>query len=153
MSLLKIDTQTSKMEERQKQTSNGNIPTQREIFLNRKDASQFWARTSIEFIQMRDKTYIQAIIHDITEQKQAQVELEKSYERLKELGNIINSSPGVLFLWKNSKGWPVEFVSENVKQFGYTREDFYSGNQGIMKLSGNSQFFFQYSVDSIADSG
>jgi len=73
-------------------------------------------------------------LKDILEKKEseqkrmiAQVELEKSFDRLKELENIINRSPGVLFLWQNSKGWPVEFVSENVKQFGYTQEDFYSG--------------------------
>ncbi|MFX0036206.1 MAG: PAS domain S-box protein [Candidatus Hermodarchaeota archaeon] len=60
--------------------------------------------------------------------KLAREELEKSFEKLKELEKIINNSPGVLFLWKNSQGWPVEFVSKNVDQFGYTQEDFYSGN-------------------------
>lgn len=32
------------------------------------------------------------------------------------------------FLWKNLPGWPVEFVSENVKElFGYSAEEFMSG--------------------------
>ncbi len=43
-----------------------------------------------------------------------------------ELENIINFSPAVVFLWKNIEGWPVEYVSENVRQFGYIPEDFYS---------------------------
>ena len=38
---------------------------------------------------------------------------------------IINRSPVVVFLWRNAQGWPVEFVSENVCQFGYTPADFY----------------------------
>ena len=34
----------------------------------------------------------------------------------------------VEFIWENSEGWPVEFVSENVKElFGYTAEEFKNG--------------------------
>ncbi len=41
---------------------------------------------------------------------------------------IISRNPVVIFLWKNTTGWPVEFVSENVKQvFGYTSEELISG--------------------------
>jgi len=46
---------------------------------------------------------------DITERKKAE-------EALSEAHNIINRSPVVAFLWKNEEGWPVEFVSENVKK-------------------------------------
>lgn len=45
-----------------------------------------------------------------------------------EFEEIINRSPVVVFLWRNAPGWPVEFVSENVRQFGYAPEDFYSGS-------------------------
>ncbi len=44
----------------------------------------------------------------------------------KELIQIINKSPVVVFLWKNSKGWPVEFVSENIKVYGYEPNEFLS---------------------------
>jgi PAS domain S-box-containing protein len=47
--------------------------------------------------------------------------------RLKELEHVVNLSPAVYFIWRADEGWPVEFVSENVRQFGYTPEDFYSG--------------------------
>ena len=67
------------------------------------------------------------MILDINERKIAQEEVKKSYNRLEELEYIINNSPGVVFLWKNSEGWPVEFVSDNVNQWGYTPDDFYSG--------------------------
>ena len=43
------------------------------------------------------------------------------------LETIVNQSPAVAFSWRAEKGWPVEFVSANVHQFGYTPEDFYSG--------------------------
>ncbi|MFX1573818.1 MAG: PAS domain S-box protein [Promethearchaeota archaeon] len=69
-----------------------------------------------------------SMVLDINDRKLAQKELENSYKRLRELEYIVNNSPGVVFLWKNSEGWPVEFVSENISHFGYTPEDFYSGN-------------------------
>lgn len=43
------------------------------------------------------------------------------------LSTIINNSQVILFLWKNEEKWPVEFVSENVTNFGYTVEDLTSG--------------------------
>jgi PAS domain S-box-containing protein len=58
---------------------------------------------------------------DITERKRAEVALQEAYR-------IINRSKAVAFLWKNAEGWPVEFVSDNVKElFGYKAEDFTLG--------------------------
>ena len=48
-------------------------------------------------------------------------------EKEETLRTIINNSQVVLFLWKNEDKWPVEFVSENVANFGYTVEDLTSG--------------------------
>ncbi len=54
--------------------------------------------------------------------------VEEEPERvLEELEKIVNRSPAVAFLWRATEGWPVEFVSENVRQFGYTPADFTSG--------------------------
>jgi len=67
-------------------------------------------------------THLVGSVHDITERKKAEKELQESY-------NIINRSPAVVFLWKNAEGWPIEYVSKNVKDlFGYTAEEFLSGN-------------------------
>lgn len=46
---------------------------------------------------------------------------------LDELQFIISKSPVVVFLWRAAEGWPVEFVSDNIRQFGYSPEDFISG--------------------------
>ncbi|MBP1909590.1 PAS domain-containing protein [Methanolobus bombayensis] len=43
------------------------------------------------------------------------------------LESIMSSSPAIVFLWKPEQDWPVEFVSENIEQFGYTVNDFISG--------------------------
>lgn len=40
---------------------------------------------------------------------------------------VVESSPVVLWRWLATDGWPTEFVSENVVQFGYSAQDFLSG--------------------------
>lgn len=63
----------------------------------------------------------QGIARDITERKHAEEAL-----RLSSL--VVENSPTVLFRWKAKEGWPVEFVSNNVVQFGYSPGDFLSGS-------------------------
>lgn len=53
--------------------------------------------------------------------------LHTALEKEEALKTIINNSQVVLFLRKNENKWPVEFVSENIGNFGYMVEDFTSG--------------------------
>ena len=46
------------------------------------------------------------------------------HTKLRNFQSMINRSPAVVFLWRPEKDWPVEFVSENVHQFGYDARDF-----------------------------
>jgi PAS domain S-box-containing protein len=56
------------------------------------------------------------------------IERSRAQKALQEANSIINRSPAVAFLRKNRAGWPVEFVSDNVKElFGYTSDEFTSG--------------------------
>lgn len=41
--------------------------------------------------------------------------------------SVLSSLPAVVFIWRPEKNWPVEFVSDNISQFGYKVEDFTSG--------------------------
>jgi PAS domain S-box-containing protein len=70
----------------------------------------------------------QGIVLDITRRKKVERALRKSLKMQKMLENIISKSPAVAFLWRNIENWPVDFVSENVTQFGYSVDDFLSGN-------------------------
>lgn len=65
---------------------------------------------------------------DITEQKKTDDALNESYIKYEELAYIVNQSPAVGFLWSVNKEKTVEFVTDNVKQWGYTPEEFYSQN-------------------------
>ena len=51
----------------------------------------------------------------------------KSLKVHKVLDSVLSSSPAVVFLWRPEKDWPVEFISENISQFGYSVDDFMSG--------------------------
>ena len=81
---------------------------------------QHWTYRALFDTQGKAIAY-QSIGDDITERKQMEEALREAY-------NIINRSPAVAFLWKNDEGWPVEFVSDNVRElFGYTVKEFTSG--------------------------
>jgi len=64
---------------------------------------------------------------DITHRKRAERCLRSALERLEQFEAIVNRSPAVVFLWRVNDDWPVEFVTENVSQFGYTADDLTSG--------------------------
>ncbi len=41
---------------------------------------------------------------------------------------VIDASPVVLFRWRPAPGWPVKYVSGNVRRWGYEAEEFLSGD-------------------------
>jgi PAS domain S-box-containing protein len=47
---------------------------------------------------------------------------------LRQANMVVENSPVVLFRWKNDDEWPVELVSRNITQFGYTPDEFLSGS-------------------------
>ncbi len=60
-------------------------------------------------------------------QRQRQ-ECRHAQQRLQILTDLIDRSPAVMFRWRIEPGvWPVDYVSDNVRQFGYTPDDFIAG--------------------------
>lgn len=67
------------------------------------------------------------VILDVTKLKETQEELRKALQELREMEIIINKSPAIVFLWRATEDWPVEFVSDNINQFGYEADELISG--------------------------
>jgi PAS domain S-box-containing protein len=51
----------------------------------------------------------------------------RAEEQLRLANLVVENSPAVLFRWKAAEGWPVELVSANISQYGYTRDELLSG--------------------------
>jgi len=70
-----------------------------------------------------------ASIRDITKQKNFEEQLKKANKDLAQERDMLVTGPVVVFRWQNKEGWPVEYVSSNVKKLiGYSVEEFTSGS-------------------------
>ena len=67
------------------------------------------------------------ISRDTLQRVRAEHELRHTLDTLQNFESFVNRSPAVVFLWRAEPGWPVEFVSDNVIQFGYQAQDLMSG--------------------------
>ncbi len=76
--------------------------------------------TNYERNEAGEITNLEGVIIDVTQRKLAE-------EALREANLVVENSPAVLFRWKDDDEWPVELVSANVIQFGYTPDEFLSG--------------------------
>ncbi|WP_135612803.1 PAS domain S-box protein [Methanococcoides sp. AM1] len=77
----------------------------------------------------RDDKYsgIICTVESFSEQKIREKTFKDMLSSKKKLEDIYKNSPVVAFLCTAEKDWPIEFISDNISQFGYTPEDFTSG--------------------------
>lgn len=67
------------------------------------------------------------VSRDALQRLRTEQKLLAALTELEKLESFVNRSPAVVFLWRAEPGWPVEYVSENVNQFGYEASDLMSG--------------------------
>jgi PAS domain S-box-containing protein len=75
----------------------------------------------------RQLTLLMEGMWKLVQHKQTTEILYEALRMRRVLESIMSSSPAIVFLWKPEQDWPVEFVSDNIEQFGYTVNDFISG--------------------------
>ncbi|HEY3360697.1 MAG TPA: PAS domain-containing protein [Methanosarcina sp.] len=116
-------------EELDRSIQKGEVSFNSEYRIFTKAGDMLWVneRTFIQREKDGEVACFQGIVLDITRRKRVEKALKKSLKMQKTLRTIINKSPAVVFLGKNMEK-PVEYISENITQFGYSVEDFLSGN-------------------------
>lgn len=72
------------------------------------------------YINFDGKEYSCVFVTDLSQCKQSE-------QQLRQASLVLENSPAVLFRWGASDDWPVEMVSRNVTQFGYTPEELLAG--------------------------
>ncbi len=93
----------------------------------KKDGETFRAILAGVAVPYMGKTVRMATLRDISEENETKLARDRALEKLKELESIVNRGPAMLFLWRFEEGWPIELVSENVSQLGYSAQDFMDG--------------------------
>lgn len=71
--------------------------------------------------------HCRVVIIDVTKQRILETELRDALEIARNLHDIINRSPVVVIQRSAGKELPVEYISENVRHFGYSEQDFLQG--------------------------
>ncbi|NOQ78936.1 MAG: EAL domain-containing protein [Gammaproteobacteria bacterium] len=87
------------------------VPLSVDYQFKRKDGSLFWANISGDPIHSHDE-----VLWMIT-----------NISRRVKTANLIDQSQTILFYWRAEENWPVEYVSKNISSFGYTTDEFLSG--------------------------
>ncbi|NPD48119.1 PAS domain S-box protein, partial [Lentimicrobium sp. S6] len=97
-------------------------------------------------MEINNEKMLFSIIHDITERKQAEQELNLKNDIIKQERDLFIAGSVVVFKWQNADGWPVEYVSPNVKEIlGYSAEELKSGGTPYIGL------IFPEDIDRVAN--
>ena len=98
-----------------------------EYRVKQKDGHWVWHATTGSAYTDRDgRRAFFGVGRDISIRRKAQEELKLALARREELEQIVNRSPSIVVLWLAEENWPVEYVSQSIRQFGYQPEDFTS---------------------------
>ncbi|MCK4657180.1 MAG: PAS domain S-box protein, partial [candidate division Zixibacteria bacterium] len=96
----------------------------------RKDGQTFTAEHDgkIGYDECGNFKQTHCVMRDITQRKQTEEVLRQTVAEREKLEAIVNRSRAMVSLWRLQEGWPVEYVSDNVKQvLGYSANDLLSG--------------------------
>ncbi len=90
-----------------------------------RDGREFPVEVAATLIDFAGRPAIMGVVRDISERRMAEEALRTVMASLEELESIVTASPAVVFQWtyKDGTGRYAQFVSDNVKQFGYSPSD------------------------------
>ncbi len=129
-----------------------------EYRMRHKDGSYRWHASSGGVVLDEEGlfSYYVGVGRDISLRKKSEDALKKALQKREELERIIDRSPSIVILWRADDGWPVEYVSDNIVNIGYTAEEILSGEvsfadlthpDDLLRISEEVEFFSEKSVD------
>lgn len=94
-----------------------------------KDGGTVWFhdRATIVRDETGRPTMFRGVMYDITDRRRVEESFQEAVNRLKDFQSLVNLSPVIIIVWRAEPGWPIEFISRNVDQFGYCAENLISG--------------------------
>ena len=107
-----------------------------EVDIVRKEEQETWPDGRVTWVSTVKRPLVDdngrvvgtfGISRDITERRRAEDSLLRTTRQYEELVAIVNRSPAVVFQWGADPNWPVQYVSDNVRQFGFDPEALRSG--------------------------
>lgn len=103
-----------------------------ETIHRRKDGTEYPVEVNAKLIEYSGGPAIIGMVRDISERKMSEEALRTVMSSLEDLESIVTSSPAVVFQWSYSpaEGRHVQFVSNNVQQFGYVPSELVSQVRG-----------------------
>jgi sigma-B regulation protein RsbU (phosphoserine phosphatase) len=114
----------------------GASPVSIEHRVRHADGRWIWHAMSASIYSDRNsRTAFLGVGRDITLRLEAQNQLQAALARREEMERIVNRSPSVVVLWKAEENWPVEFVSQSMRQFGYEPEYFIDSKRGFLSIT------------------
>ncbi|MDO8879921.1 MAG: PAS domain S-box protein [Coriobacteriia bacterium] len=87
-----------------------------EVPIVRKGGAERWVSFVTTPVEIAGDRFNLTLMSDVSEQRE-------SDRRLRELDAIVSRGPAVAFTWAAEEGWPIEFVSSSISQFGYDAEE------------------------------
>lgn len=116
--------------------TNGASPVSIEHRVKHADGRWIWhAMSASIYLDRNGRTAFLGVGRDITLRLEAQNQLKAALARREEMERIVNRSPSVVVLWRAEEHWPVEFVSQSVRQFGYEPAYFIDSNKGFIAIT------------------
>lgn len=89
----------------------------------KRNGKLFNIEVSLSPVSLEGETLLMAVVTDISEKMRSEAKLEESY---RQIDNLINNMPGIVYRCQNDKHWTMDYISPACEQItGYKQAEFY----------------------------